>query len=134
MCDASRYPQEFALRGNLPIDADGRSDDDDLRVLILRDRERVSRKAFSGRTVPRMTKPSGRAVLRTRTLEAERDIGWRDLRVARFDRTERLKADWFERRQECSSEHVVLGPASAHLAPLLLPSRASPVSPAPGLP
>jgi hypothetical protein len=86
----------------------------------------VDRKALSGRTVLRIAKPSGRAVLRTGTLEAERKIGSQGLRVALSEGTQGSKADWFERRQECSSEHVVLGPASAHLAPLLMPAPLGP--------
>ena len=72
MCGASRYPQEFALPGSLPIETEGRSDDHELRVLILRDRERVSRKALSGGTVRRVARPSGFVVQRARTFEAER--------------------------------------------------------------
>ena len=50
---------------------------------------------------------------------AERDSELRNLRVLRFLRSGSRGSYRFERRQECSPEHVVLGPASSHLAPLL---------------
>ncbi len=97
-----------------------------LRVLILRGGERVDRKALSGRTVRRAARSSGLGAQRAQAFEAERDIGWQSLRAALFGRTQGSKADWFERRQECSSEHVVLGPASAHLAPLFMRALGGP--------
>ena len=108
--DSNHYPQESAPRGDFTIEAKRASGEHELRVLILRDRERVNRKALSGRTVRRAIRPSGRVVQRTRKFEAERDIGLRSLRAAHFGGTQGLKAEWFERRQECSSEHVCWAP------------------------
>ena len=81
-----------------------------MRVLILRDRERVNRKALLGGTVRRVARSSGPVAQRTRMFEAERDIGVQSLRAELFERTQGSKADWFERRQECSSEHVCWAP------------------------
>ncbi len=63
MRKARSYPQEFAHRANFMIAANGASVNLELRVLILRGRERVSRKALSGGTVRWIAKPSGRVIL-----------------------------------------------------------------------
>ncbi len=75
MGDSIHYPQESASRDDFTIEAKPGSEEHELRVLILRGRERVNRKALSGRTVRRVAKPSGRVVQRTGKFEAERDIG-----------------------------------------------------------
>ncbi len=63
MHEAILYPQEFARRANFIIAANGASVHLEIRVLILRGRERVSRKALSGGTVRWIAKPSGRVIL-----------------------------------------------------------------------
>ncbi len=110
MRDSPHYPQESAPREDFAIEAKRASEEHELRVLILRDRERVNRKALSGGTVRRAARPSGRVVQRTRKFEAERDIGLQSLRAALFGGTQGSKAEWFERRQECSSEHMCWAP------------------------
>jgi len=63
----------------------------DLRIMVLRQDE-----------TPRVFRESEAAVFGSRALRNRKG----------------LRTDRFERRQECSSEHVVLGSASAHLTPL----------------
>jgi hypothetical protein len=74
--DAAHYPQKSASREDYAIEAERASEEHELRVLILRDRERVNRKALLGGTVRRAARSSGPVAQRARTFEAERDIGW----------------------------------------------------------
>ena len=62
MSDWIRYPQESALREDFAIEAKPASEEHELRVLILRDRERVNRKALSGGTARRVARFSGPVV------------------------------------------------------------------------
>ncbi len=76
MSDWIRYPQESALREDFAIEAKAASEEHELRDLILRDRERVNRKALLGGTVRRAARSSGHVAQRARMLdEAKRDIG-----------------------------------------------------------
>ncbi len=76
MRDPNHYPQEFALRGDFEIEAKPSSGEHELRALVLRDRERVNRKALLGGTVRRAARSSGQVAQRARMLdEAKRDIG-----------------------------------------------------------
>ncbi len=104
------YPQESASHDDFAIEAKHASKEHELRGLVPRDRERVNRKALLGGTVRRVARSSGPIAQRTRTFEAERDIGLQSFRAAHFERTQGSKADWFERRQECSSEHMCWAP------------------------
>ena len=110
MRDSNHYPQESASRGDFTIEARRASEEHELRALALRDRERVNRKALLGGTVRRAARSSGPVAQRTRMFEAERDIGVQGLRAELSERTQGSKADWFERRQECSSEHTCWTP------------------------
>ncbi len=58
MCNSIHYPQESAPREDFAIEAKLASEDHELRVLILRDRERVNRKALSGGTARRVARSS----------------------------------------------------------------------------
>jgi hypothetical protein len=73
--DPNHYPQESASREDFAIEAKAASEEHELRVLILRDRERVNRKALLGGTVRRAARSSGRVAQRARMFEAKRDIG-----------------------------------------------------------
>ncbi len=75
MRDSIHYPQESAPREDFTIEAKRASEEHELRVLILRGRERVNRKALLGGTVRRAARSSGPVVQRARKFEAERDIG-----------------------------------------------------------
>ncbi len=75
MCDPIHYPQESASYEDFAIAAKRASEEHELRVLILRGRERVNRKALSGGMVRWAARSSGSVVQRIPKFEAERDIG-----------------------------------------------------------
>ncbi len=75
MHDPTHYPQESAPCEDFAIEVKPASREHELRVLILRGRERVNRKALLGGTVRRVARSSGPVAQRARTFEAERDIG-----------------------------------------------------------
>ncbi len=76
------YPQGAASLEDFAIETKHASADHELRDLILRDRERVNRKALLGGMVCRVARSSGLILQRARKFEAKRDIGLQRLRAA----------------------------------------------------